>query len=126
MAVNQGQHWLDGISFLKSGVRRAWLSFPRRSRMLTSASGSLAATWGPTVTPNKVNLYIDGSDFYRGSTRKDLKNGWCDFRVLGNILVKRHFGSSFDVGKIWYVTNVDAPEIRYGEQQRKKLWLNAL
>ena len=78
------------------------------------------------MTPNKVNLYIDGSDFYRGSTRKDLKNGWCDFRVLGRILAKRHFGSSFDVGKIWYVTNADAPEIRYGQQRRKALWLDAL
>jgi hypothetical protein len=78
------------------------------------------------VSNRKANLYIDGYDFYRGSTKNELKNGWCDFRVLGSILEKRHFGSSFDVGKIWYVTNIDAPEVQYGQGRRKKLWLNAL
>jgi hypothetical protein len=46
-----------------------------------------------------ANLYIDGSDFYRGSTRKLLKNGWCDFRIWGEKLAPKHLGPSIRIGK---------------------------
>lgn len=74
-----------------------------------------------------VNLYIDGYNFYYGSTRRNLKNGWCDFRALGDTLASKYFGKS-KVGKIWYVTSLVKPNMNrsFDESKRQQIWLGAL
>jgi len=77
---------------------------------------------------DEIDLYIDGADFYSGSTAKALKNGWCNFRKLGRALAQRHFGTSVDVGKIYYLNSAIGPSATtsYEEATRKRFWMGAL
>ncbi len=74
---------------------------------------------------NTVDLFVVGEDFYRGSTKKQLANGWCDFPAFGRAQVKGCFGDSVDLGTIWYVTHkVDASSLRsFAEHRRQQMWL---
>ena len=77
---------------------------------------------------DEVDLYIDGADFYSGSTAKALKNGWCNFRKLGRVLAQRYFGTSVDVGKIYYLNSAigHVATTSYEAATRKQLWMGAL
>ncbi len=79
---------------------------------------------------NQVDLFVVGSDFYSGSTRKDgsLKDGWCDFRLLGNQFVYDYFGTSDALGKVrYFATRVSPGAARsFLEHERQQLWLDAL
>ncbi len=77
---------------------------------------------------DEIDLYIDGADFYSGSTQKSLRNGWCDFRKLGETLAQRRFGTAVKAGNIYYVNSAIGPsaELSYGEVDRKKYWMRAL
>jgi len=76
-----------------------------------------------------VDLFVVGADFYAGSTREQgrLKDGWCDFRVLGARQVSEFFGSSYRLGRIWYLASrVEPCTLRaFEESRRQELWLNA-
>jgi hypothetical protein len=75
---------------------------------------------------NTVDLFVVGIDFYLGSTRGGrLKDGWCDFRTLGQIQVRRNFGDSYVLGAIWYLaTRVPPRELRsFKEHERQNIWL---
>ena len=77
---------------------------------------------------DEIDLYIDGADFYRGSTAKDLKNGWCNFQKLGGSLSHRHFGTSSEVGRIFYINSPVVRSIRssFEEEFRKEFFMGAL
>jgi hypothetical protein len=77
---------------------------------------------------DEIDLYIDGADFYLGSTAKDLKNGWCNFRTLGGPLSRRHFGTSSEVGRIYYLNSpiVRSARSSFEEESRKEFWMGAL
>jgi hypothetical protein len=72
-----------------------------------------------------VDLFVVGEDFYRGSTKKYLGNGWCDFSALGRKQVTSFFGTSVDLGTIWYLTHkVDESGLRsFEECRRQQMWL---
>jgi hypothetical protein len=79
---------------------------------------------------NQVDLFVVGSDFYSGSTRKEgrLKDGWCDFRVLGNKFAYDYFGPSAALGKVWYFATRVSPSASrsFLEHERQQIWLDAL
>jgi len=77
---------------------------------------------------DEIDLYVDGADFYLGSTAKDLKNGWCNFQKLGRTLAHRHFGTSSEVGRIYYLNSPIVPSTRssFEEELRKEFWMGAL
>ncbi|MGB7763008.1 MAG: hypothetical protein WBL61_24455 [Bryobacteraceae bacterium] len=72
-----------------------------------------------------MDLFVIGEDFYRGSTKKSLANGWCDFSALGREQVTSFFGTSVDLGTIWYVTHkIDESGLRsFEEYRRQQMWL---
>lgn len=75
-----------------------------------------------------IDLYIDGADFYSGSTSECLQNGWCDFRKLGTTLAQQYFGTAVSVGRIYYVDTPIRPdaEASYEEIRRKQQWIHSL
>ncbi len=77
---------------------------------------------------NRVDLFVEGTDFYLGSTKAALKDGWCDFPRLGRQQVREHVGSSYEMGSIWYLTEQVSPrELRsFEKHERQKLWLGVL
>src|SRR6185436_13406086 len=78
-------------------------------------------------TVNRVDLIVVGSDFYLGSTQRGrLKDGWCDFRKLGNLFVADYFGTSQVLGNTWYLNARVSPESLRGfkEHERQQIWLN--
>jgi hypothetical protein len=90
------------------------------------AVGSNEEVLGMGLGANTVDLFVVGIDFYLGSTRSGrLKDGWCDFRTLGQIQVRRQFGDSYALGAIWYLaTRVPPLELRsFREHERQNIWL---
>lgn len=75
-----------------------------------------------------IDLFVEGTDFYSGSTRHKgkLKDGWCDFRKLGKQQAEKHFDRSCELGRIWYLTaQVSTRELPYFEEhERQKMWLS--
>ncbi|SPF54796.1 hypothetical protein SBA4_6610003 [Candidatus Sulfopaludibacter sp. SbA4] len=76
-----------------------------------------------------VDLFVEGADFYSGSavTAGNLKDGWCDFKVLGERLLEEHMGSSPKLGAIWYLTPLVSPRAlrSFAEHRKQGLWLRA-
>jgi hypothetical protein len=76
-----------------------------------------------------VNLYIDGFNFYLAAPiRKELTDGWRNFKTLGDLLAKEHLGEGYRVGKITYVTSIveRRVSISYDESVRQETWLRML
>lgn len=80
----------------------------------------------------KVNVYIDGYNFYyaihnsSGRSLSRLKRAWCNFSLLAERLVAKAFPRSV-VGAVKYFTaNVGDFELRPEEAKRQDLWLSAL
>jgi hypothetical protein len=77
-----------------------------------------------------VDLYVVGSDFYRGSTSGigRLKDGWCDFRTLGNSFAQGYFGTSRTIGNVWYFAEKVLPSTSksFEEHLRQEIWLKSL
>ena len=73
-----------------------------------------------------VDLFVFGRDFYLGSASKTLENGWCEFGALGLEQAKEAFGSSVQLGTIWYLAErVPSDALRsFDEFRRQQLWLS--
>lgn len=74
---------------------------------------------------NRVDLFVVGSDFYSGSTRTSLKNGWCSFSDLGQRPSREYFGNSRELGVIYYVATRVPPGAlnSFEERKRQGMWL---
>jgi hypothetical protein len=76
-----------------------------------------------------VDLFVAGPDFYAGcaATPGNLKNGWCDFKLLGERLLAEHTESSAKLGAIWYLAPLVPPRAlrSFAEHRKQSLWLRA-
>jgi hypothetical protein len=74
---------------------------------------------------NTVDLFVVGSDFYSGSTRTSLRNGWCSFGELGQTPSRDFFGNSRELGTIYYFATRVAPGAlnSFDEHERQRMWL---
>ena len=86
----------------------------------------------PDALAMRINVYIDGFNFYYSVSRSSdrsldrLKRGWCNFVALGERLVGKAFTGG-TVGAVKYFTApVGEQELRTDESLRQELWLNAL
>jgi hypothetical protein len=60
----------------------------------------------------RANVYIDRFNFYLAEPiQADITNGWGNFKALGILLAKEHFGSGDSVGTITYITSIVEPRM---------------
>lgn len=77
-----------------------------------------------------VNVYIDGYNFYYSISKRNepelLTLGWCNFFKLAKKLVNKACpGDQLGAVK-YYTADVGHQELRTGEAERQRLWLEAL
>lgn len=79
------------------------------------------------VAPDLVDLFVVGADFYAGSTKKSLENGWCNFATLGLEQARLRFGTRWGLGTVWYTAERVLPSTLRGfeEYARQDMWLRA-
>jgi hypothetical protein len=73
---------------------------------------------------NRVDLFVVGKDFYTGSIKRRLKDGWCDFSLLGRQQAQ-HLDSSAELGRIYYLNEKVSPDElnAFEEHERQKMFL---